>query len=1131
MLPQLSNLCKNKELSTNHNKYCRDNSLEYHFVSYSLGFTFKSGCQELPTWFQTRSLRKSTANPSTQVHAMFLCAFTYLLHRRDKWSSTRSIPSRNLDNSMRSISRVLILISIFLFSCSTPLSNQSGGVARSAAISALPADSTLESLDASTKLTSLPQKARAQTSLVIPSSRRSPVNRSGVDYDIVYVRAPRYGDDINTRWPEVKDPIQMEPGADLVLLRANGAEEILVPGGNGAVVDPYVSFDGKWIYYSKIYNLRNNMLNPQRRHAPLLGADIYKLHIETREILRLTFQEWTPNTGAANWSRNHLKASRRNTNYLGYGIFNLGPCPAPGNKIIFTSSRNSFLPNKNFTFPNLQLFVMDEDGKNVEQIGHFNLGSALHPTIMTDGRVMFSSYEAQGLRDIRLWALWAIWPDGRHWEPLLSAFEHAAAFHFQTQLSNGAIVVEEYYNQNNNGFGSFVTFPPVPPSGIPPFGSPNPQYPSNPKLHQGYSQNGKPSYERYPFSPYGLQTLTAFTHGKDQAAPRTTRGVWAGKVTHPSGAPQNDLLLVWTPGPANNLKRPTNLPFYDSGIYRLRGGKAATNHKELILIKNDPQYNEMQPRAVAPYKAIYGVDEPTLLPWLPNDGNMSHHLPAGTPFGLVGTSSFYKRNTMPGTGKARFDGLDPFNTSQNNASSNWVTQGADAGRYTHDEIYAVRILAQEPTTHRSYGPNAGANFFNHANERLRILGEIPLRKFDDAGNLVIDSDGNPDTSFLAKLPADTPFTFQTLDKNGLVLNMSQTWHQIRPGEIRYDCGGCHAHAQIGTNFASTAAAQPDYAVPDLTRNTPLLSKNAAGKTIVRSTSIGAIDVEFYRDIKPILQRSCVPCHSREGMAAAGLVLDDEKVVGGYENTYHRLANDPKAKYGRPSMLNNGHWRQTNASRYIRKFQSRRSLLIWKIFGRRLDGWTNDDHPTETSPGDANTFPTGKNRNDADIDFVGEAMPPPNSSVPPLTDDDKMMFARWVDLGSPINRNERGNKDYGWFLDDLRPTLTLSLPRAGVNLQPLTMIRIGAFDYYSGLNMRSLSIRANFKINGKRIGAELASFFSQTNNHIWTMPVNPAITHLRNGEITISIKDKQGNTTQIVRSFSIATPSGAASKTN
>lgn len=975
---------------------------------------------------------------------------------------------------------------------------------------------------------------------------------TGVDYAVVYVRAPRYGDQVDTKWPEVKDPIHMEPGADLVLLHPDGSEEVLVPGGDGAVVDPYVSLDGVWIYFAKFHNLQADKLNPQRRDASILGSDIYKIHVQTRETIRLTFQEWTPNTGAANWSSHHLTPSQPDTNYLGYGIFNLGPCPLPSGKVMFTSSRNSFLPNKDFTFPNLQLFVMDEDGKNVELVGHLNLGSALHPTVLVDGRVMFSSYEAQGLRDQRLWALWAIWPDGRHWGPLLSAFVPAAAFHFMTQLSHGTVVVEEYYNQNNNGFGSLVMFPPQPPAGVPPFGDPSPQHPSNLAFQQGTSRDGQASYETYAFSPRGLQALTAFTHGKDEAAPHTADGGWAGKVTHPSGAPNNDLLVVWTPGPANDLERPTNRPYYDGGIYLLRGGMTVQSHEDLVRIKNDPRYNEMQPRAVVPYQAIYGVVEPVALPWLPNDGRLSPHLPAGTPFGLVGTSTFYKRNTTPGVGQEAFDGLDPFNTSENEASSNWGTQGADAGKYTNADIHAVRIVALEPTTHRSYGPHEGRQFFNHANERLRILGEIPLRKYDAAGQPILDRDGNPDTSFLAKIPADVPFTFQTLDKDGLVLSMAQTWHQVRPGEVRTDCGGCHAHAQVGTDFAFTAAAHPDYTVADLATTTPLLHKDAIGQTIVKAQPTGAADVEYYRDIKPLLQRSCVACHTKHGPSEAELILDDDELVDGYENTYHRLANDPEAKYGRPPMIHNGTWRQTNASRYVRPFQSRRSLLIWKIFGRRLDGWTNADHPTEAVPGKKETFPVGADPNEADIDFVGTIMPPPDSGVPALTEDEKMLLARWVDLGCPVSANpelERATQelarlsqtftdtypdvirlqrqikdlrrqDYGWFLDDLRPTLTLSLPRAGINAQPLRLIRIGAFDYYSGLERHSLSVKVNFSLNGNTAGTELAPFFTQTEDHIWTLPIRSAITRLDDGVITVSIKDKQGNLTKVVRSFSI-----------
>ena len=73
-----------------------------------------------------------------------------------------------------------------------------------------------------------------------------------------------------------------------------------------------------------------------------------------------------------------------------------------------------------------------------------------------------------------------------------------------------------------------------------------------------------------------------------------------------------------------------------------------------------------------------------------------------------------------------------------------------------------------------------------------------MRKFDRTASSRLDPDGNPDTSFLAKIPADVAFTFQTLDKHGMVLNMAQTWHQVRPGEVRNDCGGCHAHSQKPT---------------------------------------------------------------------------------------------------------------------------------------------------------------------------------------------------------------------------------------------------------------------------------------------------------------------------------------------
>src|SRR5262249_15855250 len=150
--------------------------------------------------------------------------------------------------------------------------------------------------------------------------------------------------------------------------------------------------------------------------------------------------------------------------------------------------------------------------------------------------------------------------------------------------------------------------------------------------------------------------------------------------------------------------------------------------------KNDPKYNECWPRAVVPYGAIFGRPEPVALPRTKNDGKSSPHLPEGTPFGLVGTSSFCKRESYPNGGVelrgvtagpvGRTDawkGLDAFTSHGNGMPLNWHNQGADAGLYRNDDIHAVRILAMEPTTDRK-GADAGRRYFNHAGERLRVLG-------------------------------------------------------------------------------------------------------------------------------------------------------------------------------------------------------------------------------------------------------------------------------------------------------------------------------------------------------------------------------------------------------------------------
>jgi mono/diheme cytochrome c family protein len=977
------------------------------------------------------------------------------------------------------------------------------------------------------------------------------------DYDIVYVRAPRRGDDKQIAWTEVFSPLRAEPGSDLMLLHPDGREEVLVAAGDDAITDPFVSFDGESVYYARIHNVKRPG-SPRRQSD---SSDIFKVHVKSRKITQLTRQTFTPNTGVI------ARGSRSP------GVYNLAPCPLPGGRVMFTSNRNGFAPTKGYTPTVLQLFTMDDHGGNVEQIGYLNVNSALHPTILKDGRVMFTSYESQGLRDLRNWSVWTIHPDGTNWGPLFSAFLGTQALHFMTQISDGSVIVEEYYNLNNQGFGTYYKMDPSAPPGEPYFGSASKRDPRN----IGYQGS---DYNRIPFSPRRLQLLTTFCDAFDRSAkncdPKDPNSPRVGKVTHPSGAPDNHLLTVWSPGPVNSNSG-VHKPAIDGGIYLIKSGRPVDEPGQMLLIKNDPRYNEQWPRALVPYKRIHGVDEPARLPSLQNDGKVHKALPEGSPFGLVGTSSLYKRESYPGGAVAEGkvaagpDGSkDPFqglgSLSYNPGSINWFIQGADAGRYSNSDIHAIRILVTEPTTDPRHTAHPTIRFWNIAQERLRILGEFPVRKFNQGepgasatGGQPLDPDGNPDTSFLAKIPANLAWTFQTLDKNGMVLNMAQTWHQVRPDEMRTNCGGCHAHSQKPTDFQRTLAAKADYPVWDLTQKTPLLTTkkhdesgrkwDVEDRTGVRWAK-GVLNVEYYRDVKPILERSCAACHTeKSGKPAGNLVLDDDKLVQGpgsiaglangpygkVPGTFRRLALDAKAKFGHKPPLSHG-WSHPQASRYVRYFQSRRSLLIWKVFGKRLDGWSNDDFVTEATPGDHNSLvykgkPVARLENERlfNLAYRGSIMPPPKAvksgKVKPLTDEDRLTLVRWIDLGCPIDLSFDAAHPHaagvnGWTLDDNRPTLTLTYPHGGVN-PPLTCLLVGMHDYDSGLDRNSFRVVADFAVDGVAAGQNLAAMFRPKSPGVWEMKLSQPIMRLAKGKIELSVKDRQGNVTRIERTFSIA----------
>src|SRR5262249_35165329 len=92
----------------------------------------------------------------------------------------------------------------------------------------------------------------------------------------------------------------------------------------------------------------------------------------------LTEQQWTRGT--------EVPAPGKEAKHA---VYNMHPCPLPGGRVAFVSNRDGLVsPGNKGQRSTMQLFVMDDDGNNVEKIGHLNLAA---PCIRSCSRMAASS--------------------------------------------------------------------------------------------------------------------------------------------------------------------------------------------------------------------------------------------------------------------------------------------------------------------------------------------------------------------------------------------------------------------------------------------------------------------------------------------------------------------------------------------------------------------------------------------------------------------------------------------------------------------------------------------------------------------------------------------------------------------
>jgi hypothetical protein len=206
----------------------------------------------------------------------------------------------------------------------------------------------------------------------------------------------------------------------------------------------------------------------------------------------------------------------------------------------------------------------------------------------------------------------------------------------------------------------------------------------------------------------------------------------------------------------------------------------------------------------------------------------------------------------------------------------------------------------------------------------RILGEVDIQ---------------PDGSFHLDVPANTPIELQMLDADGLALR-SCSWIWAKNHEPR-GCIGCHEDGELTPENLFVEAMNDN-------------------EESVGLPSADPRSVDFLRDILPIVDSKCAPCHT-EGTSPPRL---DHEGNRSHWRTLHR------AYINLLTSRENG-----SGGRYVDPGRARTSPLMWHVLGRKT-----------ARPWDAP-------RQDAAV------KPIPAGEVPPLTPEEQRLIAEWIDLGA------------------------------------------------------------------------------------------------------------------------------------
>ena len=184
---------------------------------------------------------------------------------------------------------------------------------------------------------------------------------------------------------------EFRPGGNLCVLdRATGTVTEVVKGLEGGIFGRFdLSFDARRLVFAW-------------KKSAGEGYRIYECAIETGQARQLTFPE-----------PDEADLVKRYGGGYHHGTDDMDPCYLPDGGICFISTRCRYgvLCDAPDIFTTTVLYRMDSDGQNLRKLSNSSVSEAT-PTVMNDGRILYTRWEYVDKGAVSVKCLWAMRPDG-----------------------------------------------------------------------------------------------------------------------------------------------------------------------------------------------------------------------------------------------------------------------------------------------------------------------------------------------------------------------------------------------------------------------------------------------------------------------------------------------------------------------------------------------------------------------------------------------------------------------------------------------------------------------------------------------------------------------------------------------